>query len=141
MESTITIINPEISYRNIINLGARIEGEYGHALADQNSELKISPSELVESFGKAIGIKPEIRKSGTIPYANAWGIAWEIFSDYAHLRTGKARPVFAYDTKDYIYAKRPWGAFGKTGNTLVCSYLHVICDSIGMHAWYATKLK
>ena len=138
--TTIKIIKPEISFRNMTTLGSRIDAEFGKAFFPPNPELinYINVNNLVDRFAEAVGIEPELRENGK-GYANAWHIVWEVFSDYSYLRTGKGRPVFAYDTKDYIYAKQPWKAFGKTGNALICAYLHIICDCIGMHVWYRDK--
>ena len=139
-----TTIKPEIAISNLFQLIHEIKMEFGKATHPVNSELinYINTDNLVNRFSDAIGIEPEKHSdtaSKTRVYAGTWYIVHEIFQDFSYMRTEEGRLIYVYDTKDFIYANELNRAVNKlvysTDNALICMYLFILCDSLGMIAW------
>jgi hypothetical protein len=139
-----TTIKPEIAISNLFQLIHEIKMEFGKATHPVNSELinYINTDNLVNRFSDAIGIEPEKHSdtaSKTRVYAGVWYIVHEIFQDFSYMRTEEGRLIYVYDTKDFIYANELNRVVNKlvysTGNALVCMYLFILCDSLGMIKW------
>ena len=133
METT-TTIKLEIEINNLFELIHGIKMEFGKATHPVNSELinYINTDNLVDRFSKAIGIETE---KNSDKYTGVWHIVHEIFQDFSYMRTEQGRPVYVYDTKDFIYANKLNRAVNKTGNALICMYMFILCDSLGMIKW------
>ena len=133
-----TTIKPEIAISNLFQLIHEIKMEFGKATHPVNSELinYINTDNLVDRFSKAIGIKTEKNSNR---YTGVWYIVHEIFQDFSYMRTEQGRPVYVYDTKDFIYANELNRVVNKlvysTGNALICMYMFILCDSLGMIKW------
>ena len=129
-----TTIKLEIEINNLFELIHGIKMEFGKATHPVNSELinYINTDNLVDRFSKAIGIETE---KNSDKYTGVWYIVHEIFQDFSYMRTEQGRPVYVYDTKDFIYANKLSSASNKTGNALICMYMFILCDSLGMIKW------
>ena len=135
-----TTIKPEIAISNLFQLIHEIKMEFGKATHPVNSELinYINTDDLVNRFSDAIGIEPEKdsdKASNTRVYTGVWYIVHEIFQDFSYMRTEEGRLIYVYDTKDFIYANELSSASNKTDNALICMYMFILCDSLGMIAW------
>ena len=133
-----TTIKLEIEINNLFELIHGIKMEFGKATHPVNSELinYINTDNLVDRFSKAIGIETE---KNSDKYTGVWYIVHEIFQDFSYMRTEEGRLIYVYDTKDFIYANKLNRAVNKlvysTDNALICMYLFILCDSLGMIAW------
>tara|TARA_R100000008_G_scaffold77860_1_gene58509 strand:- start:35 stop:514 length:480 start_codon:yes stop_codon:yes gene_type:complete len=139
---TTTIHNEAIC--NLFQLIHEIKIEFGKATHPVNSELTnyINTDNLVNRFSDAIGIEPKKdsdKASKTRVYTGVWYIVHEIFQDFSYMRTEEGRLIYVYDTKDFIYANELNRIVNKLAyspdNALICMYMFILCDSLGIIAW------